>query len=91
MTQTTLLTREQVQNIQVGDYVSENWNTRDSIPLDDSIGWTTPTRITRIYASGIGAKGHAYTLGYREFGDNNGQISFSAVEGERRIRVTRKS
>lgn len=72
------MTREQIENLKVGDVIEETWETRNCEPMPGA-RWHIKT-VTKITLRGVNTKGEAYV------GDGL-HISFDATEGENHIRI----
>jgi hypothetical protein len=83
---TAKLTRADIENLTVGDMVSETYDSRDGIPTPGAV-WSSFHRIVSISFRGVSVKGLAYVGGYCDFGSY--RMSFDMVEGDARFRIVK--
>ena len=79
---------DEIMSLKVGDFLQ---NTLDVVPgtgfsvLKENPRWSHGRKVVEIVHRGEGVDG-AYVIGYTEFGDNGGAMSFSIGEGEKMYR-----
>ena len=72
------LTREQIENLKVGDVLQYHINGV----------LTKPRKVVEIHARGVSIHGHAYVCFYQEFGEHS-TISGSTSENESRYQLVK--
>lgn len=80
------VTREQVENLKVGDLVSVTFDTAWGKLLPGA-RWSKPYPVTEIFGRGDDVKGKAFACFYRKWGSEHSTMSGSVKEGDVHVRV----
>lgn len=79
------MTRNEIENLKVGDMIQYTLDLRNCKALPDA-RWSEPKPVVEIFAVGNNVHGRAYICLYREV-DANCRMSHSCTEGEELIRL----
>jgi len=80
----SMITKEQIDSVQIGTVLRETYDTRHGVALPNARWHERP--VVEIFARGVDIYGKAYVCGYCQFGPTS-RISFSLKEGENRAEI----